>query len=165
MKRILGVAAFVLAGFAAQAVFADDGLLVASNDLANVATLAISGNDNALSIDQDFDGVGGGNHLDLSITGDDNGGPLGAFFGGLPAETGLVPGSLFQSGHDNSMSIKVAGISNIFAASQLGVGNTLTAVIVGNNNEAAVSQTGNGNMLSFSQNGSGNMLSVVQRSR
>ena len=145
-----------------------DGLYLTSDyhaaDAGNIASVAISGNDNALSLGQSFDHAGGANSLSIDIIGSLNGGPFDSAFRGMPAMAGLAPGQLLQSGHNNMMSIKLTGSQNLFAVSQVGSYNVVTSTVTGNYNQAAVSQTGSGNSLSFTQNGNGNRLTVVQRS-
>jgi len=168
MRRIFGVfaVAAVLAGLTGQAALASNGLYITTNDKEhNLADLTATGNGNALSIVQSYDGLGDANALTVSLDGDLNGGPLGAAFGGLPARLGLVPGSVQQTGHGNTIGLSVTGSSNLFAMSQIGVSNSVIGSIIGNNNQVAVIQRGMGNSLSFTQNGTGNMLSVVQQSR
>ena len=164
MKSLFGIAVLVAAGLVSGNVQASNGLLLSSNDpLSNVATLSISGDDNVLSINQSYGQTGGANVLSLDISGDLNGGPLNRSFSGVAATSGLVPGEIRQSGHDNFVGLQVTGTQNLFAISQIGSGNTLTAMMIGNNNQASISQLGNGNNVSFVQNGSGNILSVIQR--
>jgi len=168
MRRIVGVfaVAAVLAVLAGQAALASNGLYITTDDKEhNLADLTATGDGNALSIVQSYDGLGGANSLTVSLDGDLNGGPLGAAFGGLPARLGLVPGSVQQTGHGNTIGLAVTGSSNLFALSQIGVNNTVIGSIIGTNNQVAAVQRGTGNSLSFTQNGTGNMLSVVQQSR
>lgn len=167
MKFALGVILVAGAGlFAGQA--SADGLYLTADyhsaSTANVASVAISGDDNALFVSQNFDHAGGANSLSIDIAGTLNGGPTEAAFRGLPAAVALVPGQLLQSGHNNMMSITLTGSQNLFAVSQMGSYNGVTSTVTGNYNQAIVSQTGSGNNLSFVQNGNGNRLTVVQRS-
>ena len=167
MKFVLGVilvaGASLIAGQASA-----DGLYLTSDyhaaDAANIASVAIRGDDNALWLGQSFDRAGGTNSLSIDITGALNGGPLESAFQGMPAVTGLVAGQLLQSGHNNMMSITLTGSQNLFAVSQVGSYNMVTSTLTGNFNQAVVSQSGSGNSLSFTQNGNGNRLTVVQRS-
>jgi hypothetical protein len=168
MKTALAVLITVATGLVAGQAQASGGLYLTSDyyaaDSANAASVTLSGDSNALSIIQSFDGPGNRNSLGVNITGDLDGGPLNAVFDAPLAAVGLAPGQLMQTGNDNAMSISVTGTQNLFAASQVGTHNLLTAMISGNYNQAAVSQTGSGNSLTFTQNGNGNRLTVIQRS-
>ena len=158
----------VAASIAAGGAQAGSGLYLTadynSTSVYNSASISLAGDQNALSVDQTFDGLGGPNLLSVDISGNLNGGLLGTSFDSPLSFTGLAPGHLVQAGHDNSLAVTVAGSQNLFAATQLGSHNELTATIIGNNNQAAVLQSGNGNAVSFAQIGNGNRLSVIQRS-
>lgn len=165
MKSLLGISVIAAAVLMSSAALASNNPLyiVSNNDALNFAAIDFVGNDNSLSIEQDFNGQSGSNTVRGRITGDQNG-LIGSSFGGsLSLATGLVPGKITQSGHDNMISLQVTGNQNLFAMSQTGSFNTLTASMIGNNNQAAILQMGTGNYASFSQNGNGNMLSIVQR--
>jgi hypothetical protein len=163
----LALAAIAIALIAAPAQ-ASGGLYLTSDyhhaDTANAADVTFDGDGSGLSILQSFDGRGGPNSLGVNIVGDLDGGPLHAAFDMPLAPSGLLPGQLSQTGHDNVMTVIVSGSQNFFAATQVGSHNLLTAMITGHNNQAAVSQAGSGNTLSFTQNGNGNRLTVIQRS-
>jgi hypothetical protein len=162
MKSALALLVFLVPGIAAGGAQANGGLYLTADY--NSAKLTLTGDQNALSVDQTFDGLGGPNLLSVDISGNSNGGPSGAAFGTSLAVTGLAPGLLVQTGHDNSISVTVAGSQNLFAAAQVGSHNELTGTVIGNNNQAAVLQSGSGNTVSFVQNGNGNSLTVIQRS-
>jgi hypothetical protein len=163
MKTILVGLTLMATGLLAGNAQADNSLYI-SNDLANNVVINIAGDRNGANVEQMIDGLGGGNQLQLSITGNLNGAAMGSALQGPLMSTGLAPGQLTQSGHDNFSSININGSQNLFAVSQFGSHNLLTAMIFGNNNQAAVVQAGAGNSLSFVQNGDGNRLSVIQRS-
>jgi hypothetical protein len=144
---------------------ASNGLFIDSNNtLANVAQISTAGDGNRLMIQQTYDAGPGANTLLLTISGDLNGAPSASTgFSPLLMTSGLVPGHVVQSGHDNAISMTVAGDQNVFAVLQMGSGNRLTGTVTGSSNQAAVAQYGTGNALTFIQNGTGNMLSVIQR--
>lgn len=159
----------LLAGLSVEPAFASSGLndlyIVNKDGDSNLATLTVTGSDNRLAVVQDHDGLAGANSLSVALDGDLNGGPLGSSFDGPLSGLGLSPGHIEQAGHDNAITVRVTGTSNLFAMSQAGSGNTLSAQITGSNNQVAVRQAGTGNFLSLIQNGNGNILSVVQQSR
>lgn len=166
MKSLLGISVIAAVALASSAALASNPLYIVSNsDTLNAVAISFVGDDNALSIGQDFSGpVGAGaNTVKGTVIGDRNGLVGSNFSTPLSAATGLVPGRITQSGHDNAVSVFVQGNQNLFAMSQTGSFNTLTASMIGNNNQAAVLQVGMGNYAAFSQNGNGNMLSIVQR--
>src|SRR3569623_2967460 len=165
MKSALAVLVTVLGSLVVGQAQASNGLyLTPDYSGSNVAEAHFRGYNNSLFATQLFDSAGGANRLQVNIDGNLNGGPLGAVFGDLILNTGLIPGQLIQSGHDNSMAVSIVGSQNLFAASQIGSHNLLTASVIGNNNQSQVSQSGSGNSLSFTQNGSGNRHTVIQRS-
>jgi hypothetical protein len=161
--RAVATSAAILAATLSGAA-ANEQYLYQSTSDANVLALSIEGDLNQLSIVQEFVGAGGGNNIVVSIVGNRNGGPAGESFGGVAQQSGLTPGSLYQSGHDNHMDIDVNGNGNLFAFAQVGSHNALTAQMSGSYNQAAVYQSGVGNVVNFSQVGNGNMISVVQTS-
>jgi hypothetical protein len=164
MKSLLGISVIAAVALASSAALArNNPLYIDSNDALNSVAISFDGDGNSLRIEQDFGGTGGGNKVIGAITGDRNGLVGSSFSAPLSLVTGLVPGKISQSGHDNTISVQVAGNQNLFAMSQTGSFNTLTASMIGNNNQAAILQMGTGNYASFSQNGNGNMLSIVQR--
>jgi hypothetical protein len=164
MKSLLGISVIAAVALASSAALASNNpLYIDSNDALNSVAIGFIGDANSLTIEQDFTGTGGGNKVTGAITGDRNGLVGSSFSAPLALATGLVPGKISQSGHDNMISVQVAGNQNLFAMSQTGSFNTLTASMIGNNNQAAILQVGTGNYASFSQNGNGNMLSIVQR--
>jgi hypothetical protein len=155
--------AFLAAALVATpAVASNSMILLNPDDLFSTAIIDISGNDNRLVIDQSYAGAGQGNTVDIRITGDRNGGPVGAAFTGPAARNGLTPGSLFQHGAGNSVRMQVTGADNLFAVAQVGSNNRVEASIVGFGNQASVAQTGTGNFAYFRQNGMGNIISVRQ---
>ena len=164
MKSLLGISVVAVVALVSGAANASNNpLYIDSNDTLNSVSIGFVGNDNSLSIEQDFTGLGGGNRVTGTVTGDRNGLIGSTLSPPITLATGLVPGKINQSGHDNMISLQVGGNQNLFAMSQTGSFNTLTASMIGNNNQAAVLQVGTGNFASFSQNGNGNMLSIVQR--
>jgi len=164
MKTLLGISVIAAIALVSGTALASNPLyIVSNNDVLNSVAIDFVGDDNSLSIEQDLNGLGGANKVSGTITGDRNGLVGGSFGAPLTLATGLVPGKISQSGHDNMISLQVAGNQNLFAMSQTGSFNTLTASMIGNNNQAAILQMGTGNYASFWQNGNGNMLSIVQR--
>lgn len=161
-KIMLACAALLVSASAAAA--SNELVLITEASFLNRAELTINGNNNRLVITQDHTGGYGANSIVATINGDLNGGPLGASFSGVAARSGLRPGTLSQSGFNNSMAIEVNGSSNLFAFAQSGSGNMLRASITGHDNQAAVIQTGVNNFASFSQNGIGNIVSITQNS-
>ena len=140
-------------------------LLSDTNQEGNTLDLIITGDANSLVLEQTATlDTGSGNLMEISITGNNNGGALGGSFSGVALNSGLEPGHLQQTGWDNSMHIDIQGSDNLFAARQEGQGNSLTATIEGYNNQAAVLQVGQNNHASISQTGMGNAISISQRS-
>ena len=166
MKLFLATIALLASGAAAHAT---DGLYITNNNAdeatSNLVAASITGNNNSLHIDQTYDGLGLGNQVRLTISGDLNGGPLQSTFTGRAASSGLTAGSIVQVGHDNMVDLFIAGSSNLFASTQIGGANTLTAQMIGNYNQTAVYQTGVGNTASVIQSGNGNSLTIIQRSQ
>ena len=150
---------------ASPASAANDVLLRDPDNLDNLATLNISGDLNVLMIEQTLTGGSDANSVTVSVSGNRNGGPQGSSFTGTPAQSGLTPGALIQSGFGNVMTVSVTGDDNLFAFSQVGNRNNIQATMIGYSNQAAVSQVGNGNFASFTQNGVGNMVNIRQISR
>lgn len=163
MKKRAALATFAVFLTATAAASASNELVLLSHDeFMNSAQIAIGGNDNRLVISQEHTGGIGFNSITTAITGDLNGGPLGSSFSGAALAGGLQPGTLRQSGFNNTMAITVEGTSNLFAFAQIGSGNMIRASITGHSNQAAVMQTGINNHASFSQNGIGNIVSISQ---
>ncbi|WP_321446610.1 hypothetical protein [uncultured Cohaesibacter sp.] len=166
-KQLTAIAAILLMSAASQAK-ADTNvieLLDDANTEGNVIELNIMGNGNSLNLSQSFAFGGyGQNLMDITIDGNNNGGPAGASFTGVALASGLQPGNLVQEGFNNSMIVDVSGTSNLFSFLQNGSQNTLQASIEGTGNQAAVQQYGQNNHVSFSQMGSNNSISISQRS-
>lgn len=159
---ILGAAALLLVPSVATA---NNKLILLNNDqFLNKVYVAVEGGSNALEILQEHTGGAGANTLAAAITGDFNGGPLGSSFTGAAKSIGMRPGTLTQSGFNNSMNLTVNGSHNLFAFAQIGSGNVLHGSVTGHSNQAAVLQSGNNNHAVFSQNGTGNLVSITQRS-
>jgi hypothetical protein len=130
----------------------------------NILELQIAGNDNALVISQSAPlGAEAANRMQISLTGDENGGAGGSFTGAALL-SGLSPGHLSQSGEGNLIALSVRGIGNLFAVSQTGSFNSVTGTILGRDNQTTVIQNGAGNQFSFAQSGNGNMINVSQTS-
>jgi hypothetical protein len=165
MKNYLA-AAIMIASLvpATGAMAANELILLTHDELRNRAVISMDGNANRLEITQEHTGGIGSNSITATINGDFNGGSPNAVFSGAALFTGLKPGTLTQSGHDNAMTIAVNGSSNLFAFAQNGSGNSLVASITGIGNQAAVVQTGVNNHAGFSQNGIGNIVSITQQS-
>ncbi len=130
----------------------------------NSAGIAISGDDNRLTLDQS-----GGNTLNVDIFGDDNNGAGAGSFDGaaLTAASALTPGTAIQSGWGNDIALSVGATGapangNLFAFSQSGNGNSIDGMILGSANQVAIVQAGNNNHASFTQNGTGNSIGVNQ---
>nr|WP_321456961.1 hypothetical protein [uncultured Cohaesibacter sp.] len=168
MKKQLNILAAILLAGAATEVKAETNVIELLNDAnleGNVIELSITGDSNSLSISQDFAfGASGGNLMNITIDGNDNGGSAGSSFSGVALNSGLQPGNLIQEGFNNSMIVDVSGTSNLFAFLQNGSQNSLQASIEGTGNQAAVQQYGQNNHVSFSQMGSNNSISISQRS-
>lgn len=163
MTKFLATAA--LLAFAVNAAHAANDIhLITTDETANAAFLDVEGNGNTLSIVQDNSGYASGNTLNLSITGNFNGGPLGSKFSGAALVAGLEPGTISQQGSENSISMDVLGSGNLFAVAQRGVANIVTASIAGTSNQSSIYQAGNNNVVGFSQSGMGNIVSVTQTS-
>ena len=97
MRRSIAVLAGACAAlFWSGVAEAENVLILAGNDEANVASLEILGDGNRIAVDQTFDEAGGGNSIAGSITGDRNG-LSGATFSPLLDSPGLVPGSMDRS--------------------------------------------------------------------
>jgi hypothetical protein len=103
-----------------------------------------------------------GNLMDVSLSGDFNGGT--GDFTGAALISGLTPGLLSQDGDGNRMSLVVMGSHNLFAMAQNGSANVIDGHISGVSNQTVVVQNGVGNHFSFSQSGIGNIISVSQTS-
>lgn len=138
-----------------------------ANEMALLADVTITGNDNVLSIVQDG-GVAGAdparpNAITVMIEGDRNGGYASQWHSG-PTLSPLMPGSLMQSGLNNAIGISVTGNDNLFAVAQSGENNRVFGSVTGSYNQFAAMQTGFGNSVGFSQNGQGNTIVVSQNS-
>jgi hypothetical protein len=70
--------------------------------------------------------------------------------------------SLSQSGIQQTATIDISGVGNLFSVAQSGQGNVLSAKISGTANTAIVQQTGIASRTTFIQSGQGNRLSVYQ---
>ncbi|MCA0922087.1 hypothetical protein [Pseudooceanicola nanhaiensis] len=129
----------------------------------NFVGLTISGLENTLVIEQTYTAgtVTAPNSIQVDIVGDNNGGGA-AWPSGALIETGLTPGSLFQSGAGNDIAISVTGHGNLFAVRQVGYANSVAGQITGTGNAAAITQGGTGNHVSFSQTGQNNTIVVSQ---
>lgn len=137
--------------------------LLTVDTFGNRSNVTVEGDGNRLVIEQSaFNGEL--NAINLTITGDLNGGPEGRTFTGPLAASPLTPGTLSQTGSGNRMDMVVLGSNNLFAFAQAGTGNALTASITGQGNQASVVQVGMNNIAGFSQSGIGNMVSITQRS-
>ena len=166
-KQLSAIAAILLASAVTQAQAETNTieLLDDANLEGNVIELSILGNNNELAISQSYMlGSIGQNFMDISIDGNNNGGPSGLDFTGVALESGLQPGNLIQEGFNNNMIVDVSGTSNLFSFLQQGSDNSLQASIEGTGNQAAVQQYGQNNHVSFSQTGSNNSISISQRS-
>lgn len=143
-----------------SAVLADDG--------ANRLTLDVAGDENVLVITQTSGPLTGGqgapNRMDISITGDKNGGAMQDWMPGIPTNAQLMPGQLMQAGFGNRLALKVSGRNNLFAVAQEGEGNRVTGQMLGQANQTMVMQTGMHNLAVFSQSGQGNTIMVSQSS-
>ncbi|WP_102957648.1 hypothetical protein [Mangrovicella endophytica] len=141
-------------------------VILSAPNLLNVADLTITGNGNQLSLLQETSlDAAAANTIRVSISGNGNGGPAGSVFSGAALSSGLMPGSLTQTGQGNLASLDVIGSRNLFAMLQQGSHNMITGSISGTGNQAAVQQFGGNNFASFSQSGTGNNISITQRSR
>ncbi len=130
----------------------------------NLLTLGVAGSENVLALSQSAPaGTANPNLMQVSLTGDANGGAAGSF-SGVALLSGLAPGHLSQAGEGNLMTLSVSGTGNLFAMAQTGSFNSIEATILGQHNQAAVIQNGIGNHLSFVQNGNGNIIKVSQTS-
>lgn len=164
MKMLAAMAAVALL-WPTTSSFAKNELVILSQEsFLNVARIEVDGDANSLTILQEHKGGGAANVLDVSLTGDGNGGPLGAAFTGAALSAGLQPGTITQRGFGNMMAVDVTGSRNLFAFAQNGSENALSGTITGMNNQAVVSQTGYNNFTAFSQTGNGNTISVMQTS-
>lgn len=162
-----------LAGAGALALFIMGGNAAAAgnNDITfadpaseyNTLALNVDGSHNVLTIAQSTPlAPTGGNLMDISLTGDFNGGT--GDFTGAALNSGLTPGLLSQEGDGNRMSLVVMGSHNLFAMVQNGSANVIDGHISGVGNQTAVVQNGVGNHFSFSQSGIGNIINVSQTS-
>lgn len=168
MTTRLLLAASVFFAFCAQGQ-ANELTLDRGSDTSNMAQVAITGDDNVISITQIAPGDAGmnaadGNRLDLVIEGDRNGGYEDASFGPELAEFSLEPGLFTQEGRGNAIEFSVSGNANLFAFNQTGNNNSAYGAMTGAGNQAIVQQTGNNNVAGFSQQGNGNIVSISQTS-
>lgn len=169
MKNIItafaGLACLASAAITAGPAFAANSLVIFNeNTQFNETDLVVEGNGNRLQILQEGGAAGAANRLEVSLRGDNNGGPLGASFTGVALAPGLMPGTIEQIGLGNEMSIAVEGSGNLFALAQHGDGNTISGTMTGLANQVAVLQEGGNNYAGFSQTGIGNIISIMQRS-
>nr|WP_319389047.1 hypothetical protein [uncultured Cohaesibacter sp.] len=166
-KQLTALATILLLSMATQA-YAETNVIELLDDAnldGNVIEMNITGDNNSLSLTQDFAlGAWGENLMDITIEGNNNGGANGSIFSGVTLKSGLQPGELIQEGFDNSMIVNVSGNSNLFSFLQNGAHNSLQASIEGTGNQAAVQQYGQNNHVSFSQMGSNNSINISQRS-
>lgn len=105
-----------------------------------------------------------GNNLTLTVLGEGNGGfgsvwPMPALFDQAPA-----PGTLLQSGQNNSATLRISGQDNFFAVMQSGQGHQLVGAVSGQGNAAAITQSGQGQRAQFRQHGLRNALAISQTS-
>lgn len=149
---------------AGPAMAANELVILGQETPFNELEVAIKGDGNRLQIVQEGGAARAANSLDISLFGDNNGGPLGSAFSSAALEPGLMPGSIEQTGLGNEIALAVVGNGNLFAFAQHGEGNTIAATITGQANQAAVLQEGANNYAGFSQSGIGNIVSIVQRS-
>ena len=162
MKRFALSMVIVMVAFYSSPSFAiNDYILVNPNDLSNLATIEMSGDNNMLMIDQVAPLGQPGNAINVSLTGNNNGGPAGSSFR-TPDADGLMPGSLIQHGFGNAIDVAVSGSDNLFAIAQYGSSNTARAQITGIENQFVIHQTGTGNFANLVQNGTGNTAIVTQ---
>lgn len=140
----------------------------AAQDASNSLTLGVVGDENVLYITQSAEPLVGSlnamNQMEISISGNRNGGAEDGWLAGMPENAPLMPGQLIQSGFGNMLSLNVQGDGNLFAISQTGGGNQVSGQILGNANQAMVVQTGMHNLTVFSQTGQGNTIMVSQSS-
>ena len=102
MKSLLGISVIAAVALASSAALASNNpLYIDSNDALNSVAISFDGDGNSLRIEQDFGGTVVGNKVIGAITGDRNGLVGGSFSAPLSLVTGLVPGKISQSGHDN----------------------------------------------------------------
>lgn len=168
MKKKTLLAAIALLAFASRAQ-ANQLSLDYAPAAPNVATLAITGDDNVLVITQKIPSTANaetakGNALNITIDGDRNGGFESASFAPELADFSLEPGLFSQQGLGNAIDFTVTGSNNLFAFAQTGNNNSATGAMTGFGNQSVVQQTGNNNVAAFSQNGNGNIVSISQTS-
>ena len=157
------LALFVTAGNAAAAAGNNDITFMDPASEYNTLALNVDGSHNVLTIAQAApQAPSDGNLMDVSLTGNFNGG-MGDFTGAALI-SGLTPGLLSQDGVGNRMSLTVMGSHNLFAMVQNGSANVIDGHISGVGNQAAVVQNGAGNHFSFSQSGIGNIINISQTS-
>jgi hypothetical protein len=163
--RLAGATALALLVTAGSAAAAGNNDISFSDPTSEYNTLALNvdGAHNVLTIAQAVPlAPSDGNIMDVSLTGDFNGG-AGAFTGAA-LTSGLTPGLLSQDGAGNRMALAVIGSHNLFAMVQHGSSNVIEGHISGVGNQAAVVQNGVGNHFSFSQSGIGNIINISQTS-
>lgn len=163
--RIAGTAALTLFMAIGSAAAANNNDINFTDPTSEYNTLAldIEGSHNVLTIAQAVPlAPSDGNFMNVSLTGDFNGGT--GDFTGAALTSGLTPGLLSQDGDGNHMSLAVMGSHNLFAMVQHGTANVIDGLISGVGNQAAVVQNGVGNHFSFSQSGIGNIINVSQTS-
>jgi hypothetical protein len=169
MKRIVtafaGLVCLAGASIASGPAMAANELVILGQQTPfNELEIAIEGDGNQLQIVQEGGAAGAANSLDISLFGDNNGGPLGSAFSSAALEPDLMPGSIEQTGLGNEIALAVVGSGNLFAFAQHGDGNVISGTITGQANQAVVLQEGGNNYSGFSQTGIGNIISIVQRS-
>ena len=103
------IVAFAMSLGASATQAANDIVLFPAGGVGNGTQLAIDGVLNSLVILQDATSVGPANSLQVTLTGDGNGGPAASKFDPIAAAGDLQPGSLTQQGFGNLMTIDVQG--------------------------------------------------------
>ena len=132
----------------------------------DVASIDITGGQNVIGAQQLGTGT---NTLEVTLFGDNNN-----WSGGFSGDAGSIglstPGSIYQNGNGNEITLNVGvsasdmSSSNLFAFKQTGGdNNTITgSILSGDNNQVAVLQNGSSNTTSFTQVGSSNNLGISQ---
>lgn len=105
------------------------------------------------------------NRLEITLDGAETGGFDADWQGNPLLPTGLLPGTVLQSGRGNRIGLVVAGEGNTIAMAQRGQGNAIDATVQGVGNGLAVVQTGHGNAVSARQDGMRNAMVVSQGGR
>ena len=132
----------------------------------DVASIDITGGQNVIGAQQLGTGT---NTLEVTLFGNNNN-----WSGGFSGDAGSIglstPGSIYQNGNGNEITLNVGvsagdmSSSNLFAFKQTGGDdNTITgSVMGGDNNQVAVLQNGSSNTASFIQVGSSNNIGISQ---